>query len=118
MREVGGGGGGGEDMIQQTRRLFPMIAILKDRPIPLWEDFRDEHGKRGKISETNTENFQKNSQQKSSLLDLFPPRLRSKFDQHWISLAVSQPTKYFDTETMCPKVLIKILLHFFCKNKN
>ena len=63
MREVGEGGGG-EDMIQQPRRLFPMIAILKDRPIPLWEDFRDEHGKRGKISETNTENFQKNSQQK------------------------------------------------------
>ena len=54
MREEGGGGGG-EDMIQQARRLFPMIAILKDRPIPLerfpgwtrktWKDFRDEHRK-------------------------------------------------------------------------
>ena len=102
-------GGWGEDVSQQPRRLFPMIRILKDRPIPSPAQTFP-----GRIL-PNTENFHRKSQRKKSyFLDLFPPPIRQ----------ISQTLDFsgyilwhWDSVSSVCKSLIKILFHFL-QNKN
>ena len=101
------------DMSQQPRRLFPMIPILKDRPIPSPKDFRDEFSPTWK---TFTRFHKKG---KIIFLDLFP-LLERKFHQHWISLALSF--------TLTPRLCVCVSLEnsenwkksdaeYFCQNQ-
>ena len=88
-------------MSQQPRRLFPMIPILKDRPIPSPKDFRDEFSPTWK---TFTRFHKKG---KIIFLDLFP-LLERKFHQHWISLALSF--------TLTPRLCVCVSLEKSDKN--